>query len=442
MDGWTPVGETCRQVTIVDADVEGVNFVNTPLLCINGTKINACNGEGLAGWTIKLYSEYGLEMGTATTDANGKYSFCGLEPGKYRVCEIMQAGWESVGEECIDVTLVCDSVEDADFTNTPLLCINGTKINDCNDEGLAGWTIKLYSEYGLEMGTATTDANGDYSFCGLEPGKYRVCEIMQAGWESVGEECIDVTLVCDSVEDADFTNTPLLCINGTKINSVDGTGLAGWEICLTKPDGTAVCTTTDANGEYSFCNLASGTYTVCETPQDGWTPVGDTCLTVYLDCEDSTDNDFMNQPEAQEVCETAWAFLDGWECFTKTGNWGSLTEIIPGDSLTLTGDVVAGRAKCDLNKGTVVGTATITVSATGYELDFDLNDDCYVDDLHVWVNNEKPVVKGGFSDKRWYKSESMDNLQIDLTKPIWVAVHTSTCCSACDDEEVCTYPAP
>jgi hypothetical protein len=265
---------------------------------------------------------------------------------------------------------------------------------------------------------------------------------MQAGWESVGEECIDVTLVCDSVEDADFTNTPLLCINGTKINSVDGTGLAGWEICLTKPDGTAVCTTTDANGEYSFCNLASGTYTVCETPQDGWTPVGDTCLTVYLDCEDSTDNDFMNQPEAQEVCETAWAFLDGWECFTKTGNWGSLTEIIPGDSLTLTGDVVAGRAKCDLNKGTVVGTATITVSATGYELDFDLNDDCYVDDLHVWVNNEKPVVKGGFSDKRWYKSESMDNLQIDLTKPIWVAVHTSTCCSACDDEEVCTYPAP
>jgi hypothetical protein len=139
-------------------------------------------------------------------------------------------------------------------------------------------------------------------------------------------------------------------------------------------------------------------------------------------------------------CETAWAFLDGWECFPKTGNWGSLTDINPGDSLTLTGDVWAGRAKCDQTKGWKVGTATITVSAKGYDLDLSLNDDCKVDELHVWVNNAKPVVEGGFSDKRWYKSESMNNLKLDLTKPIWVAVHTVTCCSACNDG--CTYPAP
>jgi hypothetical protein len=144
----------------------------------------------------------------------------------------------------------------------------------------------------------------------------------------------------------------------------------------------------------------------------------------------------------EEACETAWAFLDDWECFPKTGNWGSLTMITPGDSLTLTGDVWAGRAMCDQTKGWLVGTATITVSSTGYDLDLGLNDDCYVEDLHVWVSNTKPEVKGGFSDKRWYKSESMTGLDLKLNKPIWVAVHTSTCCSACDDEEVCTYPAP
>ena len=45
--------------------------------------------------------------------------------------------------------------------------------------------------------------------------------------------------------------------------------LASWCITLTGPvNATAV---TDAYGFYSFTNLPAGTYTLCETPQTGWT---------------------------------------------------------------------------------------------------------------------------------------------------------------------------
>ena len=77
-----------------------------------------------------------------------------------------------------------------------------------------------------------------------------------------------------------------------------------------------------------------------------------------------------------------------------------------GGSLDISGIMWAGAAKCETFRGTNVGTAAITVSAKGYVVDFNLNDDCYVKDLHVWVSNTKPSSSGGFGDKYWYKSES------------------------------------
>ena len=50
-------------------------------------------------------------------------------------------------------------------------------------------------------------------------------------------------------------------------NSADPV-LEGWEINLTGPVNRQVFT--DADGVFEFSNLPAGTYTVFETPQDGW----------------------------------------------------------------------------------------------------------------------------------------------------------------------------
>ena len=68
-------------------------------------------------------------------------------------------------------------------------------------------------------------------------------------------------------------------ISGTKFNDTNSNatrdpgeaGLPGWTIRLTRPDGTSINATTDANGSYKFENLTSGTYRVSEVRQYNWT---------------------------------------------------------------------------------------------------------------------------------------------------------------------------
>jgi uncharacterized surface anchored protein len=349
MDGWTPVGETCRQVTIVDADVEGVNFVNTPLLCIEGSKTNACNGEGLPGWTINLENAAGTVIATTTTGADGSYQFCDLVSGSYTVCEVMQAGWTNIGDTCIPVTLGCVNVVGVNFENRPLLCIEGSKTNGLTGAGIPGWEICLTKPDGSEV-CKVTDANGDYSFCELEPGVYEVCEEIRDGWTPAGPTCVTVTLDCENVV-VDFENEEEidLCINGSKTNFCTGAGIPGWEICLTNSAGNTVCTTTDANGDYSFCDLDPGTYTVCETPQAGWKPVEPTCTTVTLTNANVDDVNFENEPpfciSGHKFNDTTDEGLGGWTIQLKDAS-GAVIDT------TTTADETGYYEFCGLFSGT------------------------------------------------------------------------------------------
>jgi hypothetical protein len=144
----------------------------------------------------------------------------------------MEAGWMAAGPMCIPVILdECTNAVGVDFYNVPLLCIEGTKIDDSTGEGLAGWTIDLYDAGGALIASTTTDVNGDYSFCGLEPGDYTVCEILQAGWINVTPLCIPVTLVCDDSTGNDFLNTPPGdegCTPGFWKNNAKNWGAVAW----------------------------------------------------------------------------------------------------------------------------------------------------------------------------------------------------------------------
>jgi hypothetical protein len=54
--------------------------------------------EPLVGWTVVLEKQVNpwVHWGSAPTDANGKYLFCGLGDGEYRVSEVVQPGWSQV----------------------------------------------------------------------------------------------------------------------------------------------------------------------------------------------------------------------------------------------------------------------------------------------------------------------------------------------------------
>jgi serine-aspartate repeat-containing protein C/D/E len=265
---------------------------------------------GLAGWETILTNSNG-EVARTATNATGYYEFCGLRFGNYTVCEVLKAGWKNVTAECMYVELECEDIV-VNFENIPPLCISGHEFNHCTGAGLDGWTINLKDGSGNVLYTTTTDGTGYYEFCGLEPGWYTVCEDnIPEGWTSFRDDldspvmslpgtsastedyetpkCIVVNLdYCEDATDNDFENIPTFCIHGTIYNN--STTVSGFPVKIENSDGSLVLSIpTDENGEYSFCSLKGGSYTVC-VDKPGWT-ADEPCAIVYLDCMDE-EHDF------------------------------------------------------------------------------------------------------------------------------------------------------
>lgn len=226
----------------------------------------------------------------------------------------------------------------------PIGKIIGQKINDknCNgknenEPGLPGWTITATNTVSGATVTTITDANGFYYFNNLAPGTYTISEVPQAGWTQSmpgGAGTYTVTLAGGQVIQKDFAN----CrsqesgrITGRKINDINCNGktdinepgLAGWTITATNNGtGATVTTVTDANGFYSFNNLAAGTYTISESPQTGWTqtmPGGAGTHTVTVAAGQSIERDFANckKPDEKEC-----ALVRGREAVCKADGSG------------------------------------------------------------------------------------------------------------------------
>ena len=189
---------------------------------LNGNGQKDALEPGIPNWPITLTPPVGPAV-TVNTDANGAYSFTLDGPGTYTVCEgvspVLPATWvqsfpnalfpnpvpnapnEIVISTCpapnimgyqFDVTASTGDFTNNDFGNYRLASKSGTKFNDVANDGtppfegtLDGWTIKLFGTDGLGNPvslTTVTGPAGAYSFPGLHPGTYTVCEVLQATW--------------------------------------------------------------------------------------------------------------------------------------------------------------------------------------------------------------------------------------------------------------------
>ncbi|MBN2075017.1 MAG: fibro-slime domain-containing protein [Dehalococcoidales bacterium] len=89
------------------------------------------------------------------------------------------------------------------------------------------------------------------------------------------------------------------CIEGNKINSDTGVGIAGWTISLLDVNEQAITsTTTNSTGGYEFCGLPPGDYWVEEETRAGWTNVSPTRIDVTIVAANITDIDFLNMPDS------------------------------------------------------------------------------------------------------------------------------------------------
>ncbi len=322
------LGATLYDYTIADlntcATKSGTKFED-----LNANGVKDAGEPGIAGWPIYLLNAAGTTVvQSTTTDSNGDYTFDEIVPGSYKVCEAAdnntsdsttwyqsypKTGTTDLYTGCTGlnsayaangyaVTLATNANDTGnDFGNYQMASKSGMKFEDMNANGVkdagdtpvSGVTIKLLNAAGTSVVQTTTTAatTGAYSFTGITPGSYLVCEFPSAGWTQSAPSntaCSGVTGAApggyaitltsgQSDTGNDFGNWRYASKSGFKFQDQNANGsydplvdtlIQGWRFDLwdvTTTPAFVSTTTTGINGGYSFGSLMPGkTYVVCE----------------------------------------------------------------------------------------------------------------------------------------------------------------------------------
>jgi protocatechuate 3,4-dioxygenase beta subunit len=270
---------------------------------LNGEVFNDLNGSGtlngvdpgLAGWTVDLLNSSQTVISTATTDANGNYSFTGLAAGSYTVAEVPQSGYVQTAPTApgtYAVTLATgQTINDLNFGDFQTVTLSGMVYNDLGgsgtfasgDPGLSGWTVDLLNSSNQVVQTDTTDSHGNYTFPGVGPGSYTVQEVLQSGYVQTSSPASYSERIAgeQDVGGLSFGIFQLATFSGEVFNDLGGSGtfvsgdpgLAGWTVELLNSSNTVVATAaTNSSGDYSFTGVGPGSYTIQEVQQSGYIP--------------------------------------------------------------------------------------------------------------------------------------------------------------------------
>ncbi|HMX15515.1 MAG TPA: SdrD B-like domain-containing protein [Rhodocyclaceae bacterium] len=297
----------------------------------------------------------GALLATAITDALGNYLFSGLGAGTYSVCQPSQPAGTSNGttsagpitsvngstgtagaasNPTAGSSLVAGIVLNADgaggeisgsagnnFAEVAPSRITGTVFLDQNnngaqngaDTGISGVVVELLDAGNSVVASTTTDASGNYSFSGLQPGTYSIRQPTQPAGTSNGITTAGGVGNGGSVGTASAVTTAPSLIAGIVLppnttatgnnfaeipngralsgrvfldfdagGTVNGNdhGIGGVTINLTGTDinGNPVSRTTStaSDGSYSFTGLPEGTYTLSQPGQAAGTSNGTT----------------------------------------------------------------------------------------------------------------------------------------------------------------------
>ncbi|KQQ40375.1 hypothetical protein ASF61_06315 [Duganella sp. Leaf126] len=272
--------------------------------------------KGVDGVTVKLYDANNVLKATTVTHDGGQYLFGGLTAGNYKVEVTNGAGWyftkSGMGSDATDSditnvngntgrtgTIVLGTgqnitTEDAGIYRKASIGdkvwrdSNHNGVQDAGEEGIGGITVSLYdAATKKQLGASVkTDANGNYKFVNLTPGKYYV-QFDKTDVQFKGVNLSDwkwgvKNTGTDDTIDSDVAGDGKMFNNVTKTDTItltSGKNDMSWDAAITpiaidlNGDGIHTIARQDMTG--SFDLLGTG-----KAIQTGWLSKGDGFLAI------------------------------------------------------------------------------------------------------------------------------------------------------------------
>ena len=257
---------------------------------------------GINGVTVSLLDENGNVLATQVTSGDGNYTFSNLPSSHYSVrveSATLPAGlapsYDLDGISSVNFTDLMlgpgQNRTDVDFGYKGIGAIgdriwldeDGNGAQGVSEFGINGVTLELLDNGGNVIATTSTSGNGNYNFGNLPLGTYSVRVVtatLPAGLaqtfdlDGLGTPNIattTLTLVEAERDDVDFGYRGTGSIgdrlwidtNGNGVQDSGEIGLNGVTVSLLNSSNVVLFTAiTSGNGNYTFTNLAAGTYSV------------------------------------------------------------------------------------------------------------------------------------------------------------------------------------
>ena len=225
-------------------------------------------------------------------------------------------------------------------TQTNTYTISGTI------SGTPGVSVALS---GASSATTTTDSSGNYQFTGLANGSYTITPTL-AG-ETFSPTNLSVTISGANLSAENFTAAATTYTLSGAVQTSNGGALAGVSLQLS---GAASATqTSNASGQYSFANLAAGSYTV--TPTLAGYTFAPTSAQVTISNTNLSATTFVatpTPPATYSISGTVSGAVAGGVTVTLSGAGTGTTTTAANGSYTFT--------------GLSPGNYTVTPTASGY----------------------------------------------------------------------------
>lgn len=235
---------TANATNYVIADPNAPVTVRT----ISGRVANGSN-VGIANITLTRTNS----TTTATTNVTGNYTFTNVVPGSYTVTPTSIGFTYSPSSRTF--TVAGSNVTGIDFTATvKLFTISGRVANT----GGTGMPNLLVARNGTN--SVLTNASGNYTMTGVTVGTYTIAPVQTASLNGVAfiPPSYTVNVTTSNLSNINFTAT--FTVTGRVSNS-NGVPLPNMLVTRSAP-GSAVTVVTDANGNFKFSNVRSGSYSI------------------------------------------------------------------------------------------------------------------------------------------------------------------------------------